>query len=83
VTAHGRPTTLIILTDGEDETVQPMIDRMDETLGKFGGVRVTGYTLTPRLFGTSGMAQPVNDNERRLEAFATGFSGRFGPEEDR
>lgn len=85
VVAHGRPTTLIILTDGEDETIQPMIDRMSETRAQFGEWEVVAYTLTPRLFGDAGPAAPLAGNlsEQRLEALASGFSGRFGPEEGR
>ena len=62
-----------------------MIDRMSDTRAQFGEWEVVAYTLTPRLFGDAGPAAPLagNLNEQRLEALASVFSGRFGPEEGR
>src|SRR5262249_41288430 len=78
VRAHGKPTTLIVLTDGQDESIPRMLERMPEVEKAFGGVRVSTHTTTPRLFA-GGDATPQDQYERELGQFSTPLHGRFGP----
>jgi len=77
VAKHDRPTTLVILTDGRDGSIAPMLAD-PELLRGFGGVKVVGHALTPRLFGDTGDPAPVDDAERNLEGLAARMGGRFG-----
>lgn len=77
---HGKPTTLVILTDGEDGSIRQMLQDMDGIRGLFKDVKVVGNTLTPRLFGTRGAATPASPAEQALTDFAKEMKGRFGPE---
>jgi hypothetical protein len=78
VRAHGKPTTLIVLTDGQDESIPRMLERMPDVERSFGGVRVSTHTTTPRLFA-GGDATPQDQYERELGRFSTALHGRFGP----
>ena len=88
VTAHGRPTTLIILTDGEDQSIARMLADKPALVGAFADVEVRGHALTPRFFvdgigdaaSSTADSNPGNDHERRLHELATTLGGRFGPE---
>ena len=83
VAAHERPTTLVILTDGQDNSIAQMLGDMKSVLSKFDGVEIVGNTLTPRLFGQGGDPAPQNGEEHKLQEFAKGMNGRFGPEGSR
>jgi len=78
VAAHGRPATLLILTDAQDASIEGMLADTDGLLEKFSGVGVVGNALTPRLFGTDGNASPENRHEQDLAALAEALDGRFG-----
>ena len=83
VAAHEQPTTLVILTDGQDGSIQPMLDDLKGTLDLFQGVEIIGNTLTPRLFTTEKVdPKPANDHEKKLDELAQGFKGRFGPDKE-
>ncbi|MEW6741941.1 MAG: VWA domain-containing protein [Planctomycetota bacterium] len=79
VAEHGRETTLIVLSDGEDGSIPDMLQRMPEVEKLFNQVAVVGHTLTPRLFGGSGDPTPLTDPERNLSHFAEALHGHFGP----
>lgn len=85
VAAHGRPTTLVILTDASgDGTIQAAVDAMPDLKKKFAGIEVVGHALTPRLLTKEGKAQPdpQGSEEQALADLANGLDGRFGPRED-
>ena len=79
VAAHGKPTTLLVLTDAEDGSIRQMLAGKDELLAKFNGVRIIGNALTPRLFAPGADAAPQTPEERALATLSTEFHGRFGP----
>ncbi len=79
VAQHGRPTTLLILTDAQDSSIQQMLADKDSLLARFAGVGIVGNALTPRLFGKDGEARPVDGHEKNLAALAEALHGRFGP----
>ncbi|MDW8267147.1 MAG: vWA domain-containing protein [Gemmataceae bacterium] len=80
VRRHGQKTTLLILTDGEDQSLQSMIQGKEQVKGRFGGVEVTMHTTTPRLFKPGANPNPVNVHEKLLRDFSQTFNGRFGPQ---
>jgi hypothetical protein len=80
VIRHGKKTTLLILTDGEDNTLHPMIQSRDQVKGRFGGVEVSMHTTTPRLFTPGADPAPANPAEVQLRDFSQTFNGRFGPQ---
>ncbi|MFO0980848.1 MAG: hypothetical protein U1E76_03700 [Planctomycetota bacterium] len=77
VTLHGQPTTLVILTDGQDESIPGMLQRMPEIEHLFGAIRVHGNATTPRLFA-GGDPAPIDAPEQNLSRFAALLHGRFG-----
>lgn len=82
VARHEQPTTLVILTDGQDASIRAMLARSSELLKQFQGVEIVGNALTPRLFGGGGDPAPRNDAEEGLRDLAAALNGRFGPEQD-
>lgn len=78
VAAHGKPTTLVMLTDAQDGSIEPTISEFENLRGAFGGIGFRGHGLTPRLFGGGGDAQPQDENERRFAELADLLGGRFG-----
>ena len=86
VAAHGKPTTLVILTDGEgDQSVRDTIAGMDGFLEKFQGVEIIGHTITPRLLTEGGRTapEPLSSDEEALSELAENLNGHFGPRESR
>jgi len=82
VAAHEQPTTLVILTDGKDESVPEMLADLAPLLGLFRDVAIAGNVLTPRQFSRQGDNVPVNAEEARLQELARALHGRFGPRGD-
>jgi hypothetical protein len=93
VAEHGRPTTLVILTDGQDGSIRAMLQQMDPVLARFAGVSIVGHAVTPRFFrsrpgdgppapGSSAGPLPADQAERDLSELAERLHGRFGPEPD-
>jgi hypothetical protein len=79
VVRHGRNTTLIVLTDGEDKTIPQMIRDKDKIRAKFGGVPFTMHAITPRLFAPGADPRPATPEENDLAELCKCFNGHFGP----
>jgi uncharacterized protein with von Willebrand factor type A (vWA) domain len=79
IVRHNRPTTIIVLTDGEDNSVSKMLQQIQSVKNSFKGVDVTVKTCTPRLFN-GGDTTPSTPEEVGLRDFANAFGGSFGPE---
>jgi hypothetical protein len=79
VARHGKKTTLIVLTDGEDRTLYSMLAFRDDLLAKFKKVPFTVNATTPRLFAPGADPRPANADEMTLASFCKCFNGRFGP----
>lgn len=79
VVRHGRNTTLIVLTDGEDKTIPQMLRDKEKIRAKFGGVPFTMHAITPRLFTPGADPNPATPEEIDLAELCKCFNGRFGP----
>lgn len=80
---HERPTTLIVLTDAEDESIKEMVRDRAGTLARFGEVEIHSIALTPRLFGPQQTpATPRDDHERGFAELAEILGGTFGPAQE-
>jgi len=77
VAAHQKPTTLIILTDGQDSSIDKMLQQRDALLNQFQDVEIIGNTLTPRVFDVKN-PKPINEVETKLNELAKTFNGQFG-----
>jgi Mg-chelatase subunit ChlD len=77
VAAHQKPTTLIILTDGQDSSIDQMLQDRDTILNQFQHVEIIGNTLTPRIFDVKN-PKPINEVETKLNELAKTFNGQFG-----
>ena len=82
IQAHGRDTTLIILTDGQDQSVTGMLGQIDSIKSSFGEPKVKAFALTPRLFDGTAPPIPQGSHEEQLSEFACALNGRFGPQEE-
>ena len=79
---HGKETTILILTDGEDSTIQQLIQDKDYWIQQAGNTRFRIHSTTPRFFfSPSSDPKPQNVYETGLEALSKAFGngGRFGP----
>jgi len=79
VSQHGKKTTLIVLTDGEDSSIREMIQDKDQIRRQFDSVEFLLNSTTPRLFGATGSQTPQNDEEKQMDVLSKTFNGRFGP----
>jgi Mg-chelatase subunit ChlD len=79
VSRHGRKTTLLIFTDGEDKSIPEMLKDKDKVLAKFKGVPITVHAVTPRLLKPGADPRPVTTDEKTLRDFCEAFNGQFGP----
>jgi hypothetical protein len=79
VSRHGRKTTLLIFTDGEDKSIPEMLKDKDKVLAKFKGVPITVNAVTPRLLEPGADPRPVTTDEKTLQDFCKAFNGQFGP----
>jgi hypothetical protein len=77
VAAHQKPTTLIILTDGQDSSIDQMLQDRNSILNQFQGIKIIGNTLTPRVFDVAN-PKPINNEETKLSELAKVFNGQFG-----
>jgi hypothetical protein len=77
VAAHQKPTTLIILTDGQDASIDQILQERNAILKKFKGVDIIVHTLTPRVFDVEN-PKPINNIESKLNELAKAFNGQFG-----
>jgi len=82
---HGKPTTLVIITDGEDGSITAMEQEMRADKAKvesqFGGTAFYANSMSPRLLNASQRSSapgPQNDYESALAAFSEAFHGQFG-----
>lgn len=84
VAAHGKPTTLVILTDAQDGSIAATLADMPELTKQFAGVEIAGNALTPRLLTPEGEASPgpVGGEEQALSELAERLGGTFGPRKD-
>ncbi len=80
---HGQKTTLLILTDGEDSTINGIIKDRDDILKKAGKGSLVLHTTTPRLFKQGANGDPANNYERGLQDLSRAFQGQFGPNPER
>jgi hypothetical protein len=81
VVRHGRKTTLIVLTDGEDKTILKMIREKERICALFQGVPVTLNATTPRLFVPGASTRPATFEEEDLAELCRCLNGHFGPVE--
>jgi hypothetical protein len=79
VSRHGRKTTLLVFTDGEDKSIPEMLKDKDKVLAKFKGVPITVHAVTPRLLKPGADPRPVTTDEKTLRDFCEAFNGQFGP----
>lgn len=79
VSRHGRKTTLLIFTDGEDKSIPEMLKDKDKILAKFKGVPIAVHAVTPRLLAPGADPRPVTTDEKTLRDFCEAFNGQFGP----
>jgi len=77
VAAHQKPTTLIILTDGQDASLDQILQERNAILKQFKGVDIIVHTLTPRVFDVEN-PKPINNIESKLNELAKAFNGQFG-----
>jgi hypothetical protein len=80
ISAHKRPTTVLILSDGEDYTIAGMLADVEGLRASFGGVEVVVHTASPRLLLPGAAPQPVTDGEQQLAELSRILNGRFGPQ---
>ena len=78
IKAHGKPTTVLVLSDGEDETLPRLIAKGPE-LKQRAGVPFTVNATTPRLFNGTGDPTPTGKDEPGFAKVPPVFGGRFGP----
>jgi len=79
VAAHKKPTTLLIFTDGEDSSIEAMLQDMKPITSQFQDIQIIGNTLTPRLFSNGADPTPINNAETKLSELAKALNGQFGP----
>ena len=79
---HGRQTTVLILTDGEDSSIPGIISDKDDLLKKAGKGGMVMHTTTPRLFHKGANADAINNYEQGLQKLSRAYQGQFGPNPD-
>lgn len=78
ISVHGKNTTILILTDGEDRSIPSIISNKDNLLESCPGVKIVCNATTPRLFDNNEDPQPINSNENSLTELSKSFGGKFG-----
>lgn len=81
IASHGQRTTVIIITDGEDSSIQELSDTSEEVLARLSGTEIIVYTMTPRLFDANVPREPITGDELRLEQLAQRYGGKFAARE--
>jgi len=81
IASHDRPVTAIVLTDGQDSSIDEMLRSIPSIKDSFKNVDVTVRTCTPRLFN-GGDPTPIDLHETRLKDFAEKLGGSFGNEKN-
>ena len=71
---HGRQTTVLILTDGEDSSIPGIISDKDDLLKKAGKGGMVMHTTTPRLFHKGEIADAINNYEQGLQKLSRSLS---------
>ena len=79
VSKHKKKTTLYVFTDGEDGSIQQMIQNSTEIKNLFNGVDFEINMTSPRLLKATQTATPVSKEEEGMALFAKTFNGKFGP----
>lgn len=79
VVAYGKPTTLLIVTDGGDNSIPAMLRNIEATKALFQGIEVNAHSTTPRILQSpTWQGAPAGPNERNLQQFSYAFGGKFG-----
>jgi hypothetical protein len=79
VARHRHPTTLVILTDGEDGSIAGINSQIESWKARFGGVETHVHTITPRQLARGADKQPANTYEQELARLSEHLGGQFGP----
>lgn len=82
IVKRGEPTTLLIITDGVDDSLPSLLADPAETLARFKGIPVKGFTMTPRVLGQQDPS-PSSSQEQDLARLAEILGGSFGDVEER
>ncbi|MDM8559918.1 hypothetical protein [Candidatus Parabeggiatoa sp. HSG14] len=77
VAAHQKPTTLLILTNGQDINIVKMLQNMKPILNQFQGVKITGNILTPKPSIGEELKRFIK-TKQKLIALATALNGQLG-----
>jgi Mg-chelatase subunit ChlD len=75
----GKPTTLVVLTDGQDDSIPRINQNIGAMKARFGGVEVHVNTITPRLLAPGADPAPADVYEQNLATLSENLGGRFGP----
>ena len=80
VAAHGKPTTLLIITDAQDISIPGLVRNVDQVRGLFQGVEVHVNSNTPRIIDLNPTGNiPITAEENDLRTFSNLLDGTFGP----
>ena len=74
VKKHGKETTLLIVTDGEDDSIPKMLKDPARVRACFGNINVKAVWTTPRSLKDGASQEPQNKEERDLQEFTRVFS---------
>ncbi len=79
ITEHGKPTTLFIITDANDESLGQMVTDIPAVKKQFNDIDIHVQSTTPRIINaTSTVTTAVTDGEKTLKQFTDAFEGVFG-----
>ncbi|QTA82370.1 von Willebrand factor A-like domain-containing protein [Desulfonema limicola] len=77
VTKHNKPTTLLIVTDAEDNSIVKMVRQIDNIKEKFSNIEIYVNSTTPRILKDKDSI-PKGKNEMALKTFSEQLNGKFG-----
>lgn len=69
VQKHGKETTLLIVTDGDDPSISSMLQEPGKVMGYFGNTKVSAQWITPRLLQPGADPGPQGNRETSLQQF--------------
>jgi Mg-chelatase subunit ChlD len=76
----GKKATIVILTDGKDESIAPMLKEIRNGKNPFGSIRIITNTTSPRLLEKGSNTKPGDVWEKQLQEFSEKLGGNFGPQ---